>query len=308
MADIYKSKAGQQAVERLYRGVLQRWPVPNRQVMVPTRHGETFVIASGEPNATPLVLFHGSGTNSSAWMGEIAAWAQHYRVYAVDVIGEPGLSAPSRPSLHSTAYVEWLDDVWDRLGLESAGIVGVSLGGWLGLEYAVKRPARVASLSLVSPSGVGAQNNLLLLKAGVLLMLGSWGRRKALSLVTGPTNLRADVSDALLLRFRHFRPRMEKLPIRTDEELASLRMPVQLIVGGKDALLRSQETRDRMLRCVPHLQLTYLENEGHILPRQTATIAAFLEAALLAARGGQSCDPDVARHRAALVGDAIAVR
>ena len=66
MAEIYKSKSGQEAVERLYRNTLQRWPVPNRQFAVPTRHGDTFVIESGEADATPLVLFHGSGTNSSA--------------------------------------------------------------------------------------------------------------------------------------------------------------------------------------------------------------------------------------------------
>jgi pimeloyl-ACP methyl ester carboxylesterase len=276
VADIYKSKVGQEAVERLYRDVLQRWPVPNRQLTIPTRQGNTFVIVSGESHATPLVLFHGSGTNSSAWIGDVAAWAQHYRVYAVDMIGEPGLSAPSRPPMHANAYVEWLDDVWDHLGLESASIVGVSLGGWLALEYAVKRPNRVASLSLVSPSGVGAQNTLLLVKAGLLLTLGPWGLRKALKLVTGRTNLPVEVTDALLLRFQHFRPRMDKLPIRTDEELAALRMPVQLIVGGKDALINSEKTRDRMTRWVPNLLVTYLENQGHILPRQTAAIGEFL--------------------------------
>jgi pimeloyl-ACP methyl ester carboxylesterase len=69
---------------------------------------------------------------------------------------------------------------------------------------------------------------------------------------------------------------MDALPIRTDAELARLTMPVQLILGGKDTLLRSSETRDRMVRCVPNLRLTYLENEGHILPRQTGVIAGFL--------------------------------
>jgi pimeloyl-ACP methyl ester carboxylesterase len=192
------------------------------------------------------------------------------------MIGEPGLSAPSRPSLRSHAYAEWLDDVWDQLGLAAASIVGVSLGGWLALEYAVKRPSRVASLSLISPSGIGAQNNRLLLKAGVLLMLGGWGRRKALRLVTGRMTLPAEVSEALLLRFSHFRPRMDKLPVRTDDELASLKMPVQVIVGGKDALLRSDETGDRMQRTVTNLQLTYLENEGHVLLRQTERITEFL--------------------------------
>jgi pimeloyl-ACP methyl ester carboxylesterase len=276
VAAIYKSEAGRQAVEQQYANALKRWPVPHRQLRVPTRHGETFVIVSGEEHATPVVLFHGSGTNTSAWMHDAAVWAQQFRVYAVDTIGEPGFSAPSRPPFASNAYVEWLDDVWDQLGLQRASIVGISLGGWLALEYAVKRPARVASLSLVSPSGVGAQNMATLLKAGLLMKLGPWGLRRALTLVTGRAMVPKEVADSLVLRFQHFRPRMDALPIRTDEELTRLTMPVQLIVGGTDALLRSSETRDRMLRCVPHVRLTYLENEGHILPRQTDAVASFL--------------------------------
>ena len=283
MAEIYKSKSGQDAIERAYRDTLQRWPVPNRQFTVPTRHGDTFVIESGAANAPPLVLFHGSGTNSSAWLGDVSAWAQRHHVYAIDMIGEPGLSAPSRPPFGSDAYAEWLDDVWDRLGLASASIVGVSLGGWLALEYATKRPARVASLSLISPSGVGAQNRVLLLKAGLLLMLGPWGLRRRCSWSRDGHAAARDQPMRAAAAVRHFRPRMDTLPIRTDAELASLTMPVQLIVGGQDALLRSDATRDRILRCVPLLQLTYLENDGHILPRQTERIAEFLRAPALAA-------------------------
>lgn len=278
VANIYKSDAGRQAVEGSYRDALQRWPVANRQVLIPTCQGDTFVVVSGEEHATPVVLFHGSGTNSSMWMHDIAEWARYYRVYAVDMIGEPGLSAPSRPPLQSDAYVEWLDDVWNGLGLTKASVVGISLGGWLALEYAVKRPERVASLTLLSPSGVGAQNSWTLLKAGALLALGPWGLRRALRLVTGRTNLPREAAEALMLRFQHFRPRMEKLPIRTDEELASLRMPVQLILGANDTLIRSKETRDRMAGRVPRLHLTYLEDAGHILPRQTGTISEFLDA------------------------------
>lgn len=276
MANIYKSEAGKQAVEALYRSALGRWPVANRQIIVPTRQGDTFVIASGEEHASSVVLFHGSGANSSVWLRDVADWAQHYRVYAVDLIGEPGFSAPSRPSLRSDAYVAWLDEVWDTLGLERAGIVGVSLGGWLGLGYAVARPERVASLSLISPSGIGRQNYRVIIKAGLLSLFGDWGLRKALRLVAGSGNVPREVTDFVLMVFRHFRPRMERLPIRTDRELAALAMPVQLLVGGKDALLRSKETRDRMERLVRELHVTCLEDAGHLLPRQTGAVLEFL--------------------------------
>jgi pimeloyl-ACP methyl ester carboxylesterase len=257
--------------------VLQRWPVPYRHVTVTTCEGDTSVIVCGDADATPLVLFHGAGTNASAWIREAAEWCQHHCVYAVDMIGEPGLSAPSRPPLASDRYALWLDDVWDRLGLVRASVVGVSLGAWLALDYAVRRPERVISLSLLSPSGIGRQNVVTLLKLGLLRMCGPWGLRKSFALVAGRAMPKV-VTDAITTVFKHFRPRRERIPIRTDEELAGLTMPVQLIVGGRDVLLHSDETRHRMERLVRRLQLTYLESEGHILPPQTRAVLEFVAA------------------------------
>jgi hypothetical protein len=121
---IYRSAEGKAAIEGLYRAVLQHWPVPYRHVMLPTREGETSVIASGNPHSTPLMLFHGSGTNATSWIRDVGEWSQHYRVYAVDMIGEPGPSAPSRPPLASDRYAAWLDDVWTQLGLNTAHVAG----------------------------------------------------------------------------------------------------------------------------------------------------------------------------------------
>ena len=278
MTDIYKSEAGRHAVERQYRRVLERWPVAWEQHIVSTRQGDTFVIACGDPLAPPLVLFHGSGTNSASWMRDVATWVQHHRVYAIDMIGEPGLSAPSRPPLTSSAYAEWLDDVWAGLGLEKASVVGISLGGWLGLDFAIRRPNRVRSLSLISPSGIGRQNYMLLLKVGVLRLFGTWGLVKSLELVSGRTAaLPKPIVDALLMVFRHFRPRMGRIPRLTDTDLAGLSMPVQVVVGSDDALLNSPETRERVERFVRNARVTYIENAGHILPPQTATVAEFLK-------------------------------
>src|SRR5579863_6204555 len=127
MRAIYKSAEGERAVRERYLEMLKRWPVPNQQLRVQTREGETFIVASGDQNAPPLLLLHGSVANSAMWMGDIAAWAAHFRVYAVDLIGDAGLSAPSRPALASEAHALWLDDVLRALSLTRVSMVGMSL-------------------------------------------------------------------------------------------------------------------------------------------------------------------------------------
>ena len=104
MTGIYKTIEGQRLVEEQYRRMLTCWPIANRQFRVPTRQGEAFVIECGEESAPPVVLLHRSLANSASWMGDVAFWAQRFRVFAIDIIGEPGFSAPSRPPLNSDAY------------------------------------------------------------------------------------------------------------------------------------------------------------------------------------------------------------
>ncbi len=280
MSPIYKSEARARAVEARYREFLSQWPVPSNQFSVKTREGDTFIVACGPESAPPLLLFHGSGANATAWLADIAAWAAHFRVYAVDMIGEPGLSTPSRPPLGSDAYALWLDDVMAALSFARASVVGVSLGGWLALDYATRRPDRVEKLALMCPAGVGRQKNFLL-KALPLMLLGSWGNRKVREMVFGraPAQISAGQShmrDFMALIFKHFRPRVVKIPVFSDEALRRLTMPVLAIVGSKDVMLDSEETRERLSRNVPLATIRFLPDARHYIPGQTDTILAFL--------------------------------
>src|ERR1700677_2882245 len=126
MKAIYKTEKGKAEVDAKYREILSLWPVANVQRTVPTREGETFVIECGPESAPPLVLLHGSTANASSFIGDVATWSKAFRVYAIDMIGEPGFSAPSRPPLASDRYVPWLDDVMAGLSLTRISIVGVS--------------------------------------------------------------------------------------------------------------------------------------------------------------------------------------
>ncbi|MFH8629272.1 alpha/beta fold hydrolase [Streptomyces lydicus] len=277
MSAIYKSEAGARELRRRYREGLDAWPVPAEHLRVPTREGETFVVVSGPEDAPPVVLLHGAGANTTMWQDDITTWARHFRTYALDLVGEPGLSAPSRPPLASDAPARWLDDVLDALGIARAAFVGTSLGGWLALDYATRRPERVDRLALLCPGGVGRQKMGWLFRALLLRPLGAWGVRRSAGTVAGldrPEH-RA-VLDQLVLTFAQFKPRTERLPVFPDDVLRRLAMPVQVTVGGRDALFDSADTARRLARCVPHATVHVLPEAGHALLGQTDAVLTFL--------------------------------
>jgi len=146
----------------------------------------------------------------------------------------------------------------------------------MALDYAITRASRVASLSLLSPAGIGARKSLFMLKGGVMLLLGKFGVRRALSAATGRTPLPPAVAQYITLIFEHFRPRREAPPIRSDAELRSLSMPVQVIVGANDAMLDARQTRDRATRLIPRAEVTFIDDAGHMLPAQTSRIDEFI--------------------------------
>lgn len=186
MSAVYRSPEGEREVLRRYRELLDRWPVPAEHLRVPTSEGETFVVAGGPADAPPVVLLHGSSTNSAVWLGDVPHWAPHLRLYAVDMVGEPGLSAQSRPALGSDAPARWLGDVLDGLGLKRAALVGASLGGWFALDFATRHPERVERPALICPGGIGRQKAGAVLLALLLRPFGTWGQRASMRFALGP--------------------------------------------------------------------------------------------------------------------------
>lgn len=261
---IYRTEAGGDLIRRRYEEWLARWPVPADRRTVSTRHGDTFVLASGPEHGPPVLLLHGSGANTLMWMQLAGKLANRFRLYAVDVIGEPGLSAPSRPSLRSSAYAEWLDDVLDGLGVDEVQVVGASLGGWLAIDYATRRPDRVTRMVLTVPGGLGRQR----FGRMALFLLGRLLGRK-------PPEPKSPQEKYIRMVFEHFRPRLI-LPRFTDERLRRLTMPLLVIVGERDELLDSKATRRRLAAAAPHLTVLTLAGEGHLLPDQSERIGEFL--------------------------------
>ena len=101
----------------------------------------------------PLLLLHGFTGSAAAW-GELAEQLSSYRrVLAVDLIGHGRSSAPADPGRYTMERcVADLVALLDRLEIESADVLGYSMGGRVALQLAAAAPARVGALVLESSS------------------------------------------------------------------------------------------------------------------------------------------------------------
>ncbi|NUT44424.1 MAG: alpha/beta fold hydrolase [Thermoactinospora sp.] len=264
---IFKTEAGRQQIHQAYRKLMEHWPVPYERIELP----EASVVASGPAGAPPLILLHGSGGTSAGWASEVAALAEHHRVYAVDLPGEPGLSPEERHDLGSDGHARWLDGVLDGLGLTSASLVGESLGGFVALDYALRRPAKVEHLVLLNPGGLGRMRPSFALKALALAPLGRWGLKRSLRVALGSVDQAA--ADFILLIFTHFRPRRDPLP-----SLPLTDRPMLVVLGGRDAMIDAERTRKIVEELAPSATVRWLPESGHLLRGQSEAILTWMAA------------------------------
>jgi 3-oxoadipate enol-lactonase len=99
----------------------------------------------------PFLLISGLGSDLNGWVLQIPEFAKKYRVIAFDNRGSGRTDAPDQP--YSIAMMaEDTAGLMDALSIEKAHVLGVSMGGYIAQELAIRCPGRVESLILVTTS------------------------------------------------------------------------------------------------------------------------------------------------------------
>src|SRR4051812_42316510 len=136
--------------KKLVYGIKTRWHESGkRQELLAVDH-RVVLVRGGE--GPPLVFLH-SLVGETRWLPFHQQLAESF-----DVI------APAHPGFGATEGIERVDtmedivfhylDVLEGLGLDRVHLVGVSLGGWIAAEIAVRYPERVARLVLADALGL----------------------------------------------------------------------------------------------------------------------------------------------------------
>ena len=105
-------------------------------------------IKAGQPS---VIFLHGAAMDHSVWVLPSRYFARHgYNVFALDLPNH-GRSLGESP-VSIDGFADWLKDAMDALNIDSAAIVGHSLGSLIALNFAARYPGKTRVLALLGTS------------------------------------------------------------------------------------------------------------------------------------------------------------
>jgi pimeloyl-ACP methyl ester carboxylesterase len=107
-------------------------------------------VARGPVDAPVLVLLHGTRRTRAMWRHQLSGLSDTFRVVAVDM---PGHGALADVPFRLGDATDLVSAVIDAAGGGRAIVVGQSLGGYVGMDLAARRPDQVAGLVLANATG-----------------------------------------------------------------------------------------------------------------------------------------------------------
>ena len=141
--------------------------------------GRKISYAGAGQDGDVILLVHGYGGDRNSWLFLQDPLAAKYRVYALDLPGH-GTSAKDVGDGTLSVLADAVTGVLDTLGADRAHLVGHSVGGAVALVAAARAPSRIASITLIAPSGFGPEIN-----AGYLRGFADAQTRRELKPVVG---------------------------------------------------------------------------------------------------------------------------
>jgi pimeloyl-ACP methyl ester carboxylesterase len=223
------------------------------------------------------------------WGANLSGLLAHRTVFAVDLLGEPGLSVQQRQLRSAEDQAQWFDEMLAGLALPSPHLMGVSFGGWTATNYAVRRPGRVASLTLLDPvmtfAPIPIRTMLMMIPMG--LPGGPEGvRRRVLKWIAGGAEVVDSVPVAALIASgtKDFALRQPPPTRFTAHQLRVLDVPVLAVIAGRSVIHDAERAAAAARRLLPRGRVELWTDASHAIngeyPEKIAeTAAAFWEQA-----------------------------
>ncbi|MEO7050812.1 MAG: alpha/beta hydrolase [Rhodanobacter sp.] len=222
---------------------------------------------------SPVLLLHGSLGSSDDWGYQVHALAMHHTVIVMDSRGQGRSTRDARPF----SYDLMADDVvalLDSLKISRVDLVGWSDGAIIGLDLAMRHPARIGKLfafgANASVSGMNGDPEKQAIFAQVMArMAGDYAR-------LSPTPRAFDALAGQMSSMWATQPNW------TDAQLKAIKSPVWIVDGDHEEFIKREHTV-HLAATIPGAGLLILPNVSHFAPLQApslfnAAVLQFLDA------------------------------
>ncbi len=272
----FKSPKGEAEYMAAYEATMRLWTVPYEDMYILSRFGSTYLVVCGPKDAPPLVLLHSFFMSLTVWAHNISDLSRDYRVYALDMIGQPSKSIPDQPMRDRGEMAEWLTEILDSLKISQTDLIGWSYGGFAALNYAIHMPDRIRKLVLLTPIGSFVPLKTQFYIRGMLTRLpGRFWSNSMMHWMSYEPNLKNEKTkrmfDLITNQFyqgvKYFRLPPTVLPTPyTDEELRGVKNPTLLLIGQQESMYDPVPAIERAKRLIPDIQAELIPHAGHELP------------------------------------------
>ena len=252
-----------------------------------------FVAEAGSGPA--VVMLHGGGPGASGvsnYSRNITTLAEHYRVIVPDM---PGYGRSDKHVDHSDPFgylADMIRGLLDELGVDTAHLIGNSLGGAVALRLALDAPHRVGRLVLMGPGGIGLTRGVPTagLKSLLSYYTGDGPSREKLAifvrnyLVYDGSSVSDDliglryqasidpevVADPPLRRPSSLRTAW-RMDLTRDKRLKALQTPT-LVLWGRDDKVNRPTGGPMLLNAMPNAELVMTSHTGHWMQWERAEL------------------------------------
>lgn len=232
----------------------------------------------------PIIFAHEFAADYRTWEPQVRYFSRQYRCITYNSLGYPPSDVPENDEAY--AWRQQRDNIgslMDHLGIDKAHLVGLSMGSYSALQFALANPDRVTAVAFSSggsaslPLDVKPNPTEMLERAELLLAKGWEGGGQYMS--EGPSRVQLQNKDrrgweqfrgylfehpiqgsAMTLRhFQAVRPTLYGF----EAELRRLQTPVLLMVGDEDDAVI--EVNIHLKRVLPRAGLWMAPNTGHAM-------------------------------------------
>jgi len=233
---------------------------------------------SGNENRPPLILIHGAGGTYLTWHPSLRR-LQNETVYALDLPGHGESQGAGRQSMD--AYAEDILHFLDRLNIQKAVLVGISMGSAIALTSALTHPKRITALALLGGGGKMRVANTVLETAANphtfetavdMINAGCFSENAESELINLSKQHMLKLSPSVLLGDFQACNQFNVM-----EKLSQIDVPTLILCGTLDKMMPPKFS-ESLHGGIPNSRIHLVEHAGHMLQlEQPEKVAALLK-------------------------------